>query len=142
MMANKPKILYLRQSCKGLFANVIIINYRNKLVSHNVMYNFFKLGRPIRPAGLPGEEQAPGKLGDNCYAMIPAGLPRPYPCPTDTESRSPLSIRNSPSPPRPISPTAPDDLSLSKRVHSPINTNSNPDSTLNINNNNNNNISN
>lgn len=89
------------------------------------------------PGPLPGDNQASSKLADSCYGMLPAGVPRPYSCSSDVESRSPLSIRNSPGSSGPVSPTAPDDLSLSKRMHSPVNVNNNGDSAVNVDNNDN-----
>lgn len=55
------------------------------------------------------------KLPDINYPMLHHGLPPPCPCSPDN-SRSPSSIRNSPSP-RPLSPGGPDDLSMAKKIH-------------------------
>lgn len=50
------------------------------------------------------------------YPIITPGLPVPCQCSPGTESRSPHSLRSSPSP-TPLSPGGPDDLSVAKSNH-------------------------
>ncbi|GJQ68257.1 hypothetical protein Trydic_g16862 [Trypoxylus dichotomus] len=70
-------------------------------------------GRPTAP-GIPTEMQSQEKLSDGSYTMLHhPGIPPPCPCSPDN-SRSPSSIRNTPSP-RPLSPGGPDDLSMAKK---------------------------
>lgn len=76
------------------------------------------LGRPAPPTPLPTDQQSSAKM-DHRYPLMSAGMPQPYPHSPDDASLSPGSVRNSPSPNRPLSPTGPDDLSLSKRTASP-----------------------
>ncbi|XP_019870673.1 dorsal root ganglia homeobox protein [Aethina tumida] len=65
-------------------------------------------GPPLPSAGEPPEKDYP----------VNPGLPVPCQCSPTAGSRSPHSMRSSPSP-RPISPGGPNDLSLTKKPHSP-----------------------
>ncbi|CAH0546471.1 unnamed protein product [Brassicogethes aeneus] len=66
-------------------------------------------GRPNGPLPNPGEH--PEKTD---YPVMNPGCPMPCQCSPSAGSRSPHSLRSSPSP-RPISPGGPDDLSLTKK---------------------------
>ncbi|KAJ8944335.1 hypothetical protein NQ318_016142 [Aromia moschata] len=70
--------------------------------------------RPPAPPPMPGNPDMPDKSPE--YPVINPGLPVQCQCSPGTESRSPQSHRNSPSP-SPLSPGGPDDLSITKNPH-------------------------
>ncbi|KAI4470290.1 homeobox protein aristaless [Holotrichia oblita] len=104
-----------RMRCLGLSTSPLLLTGNKfNLLQESSHYHCNRVpGRPTAP-GIPSDVPPPEKLTDGSYSMLHhPGIPPPCSCSPDN-SRSPSSIRNTPSP-RPLSPGGPDDLSIGKK---------------------------